>query len=68
MKIVCLEEDNCGESYYLKDLDYKTIHLDQKFHKCKYCNSLAVLVKNNFVFNENKNLFIKMYWKTFKGP
>ena len=67
MKIVCLDTDNCNETYYLDDEDYKNINLSEKFHKCPYCSKLAILVSNNFSFQKEQKLdYYKMYFKLLR--
>jgi hypothetical protein len=65
MKIVCLDRDNCGESFYIQEEDLKTFDFSKKFHKCKFCNKIAILVKDDFFFDEEKinHNFLNMYFK-----
>jgi len=64
MKIVCLDTDNCNETYYLTDEDYENINLSEKFHKCPYCNKLSILVSNDFFFEKERPLdYYRMYLK-----
>jgi hypothetical protein len=62
MKLLCLDLDNCGETYFLNDEDYTYFNLNNKFHKCLDCSSLAILVPDDFFLSEEKSLYIKMYF------
>jgi hypothetical protein len=61
MKLICLNNDMCGETYVLNDEDYKLFNLSKKFHKCSQCSSLAILVTNDFFFSTEEESHLKMY-------
>lgn len=65
MKIVCLDRDNCNESFYIPKEDIKSFDFSTKFHKCKFCNKIAILVKDDFFFDEEETsrIFLNMYFK-----
>lgn len=64
MKLICLNDDICGETYILADEDYKYFDLRKKFHKCLECSSLAMLVTDDFFLSKSKESHLKMYSRT----
>lgn len=64
MKLLCLDIDNCAETYFLKDDDYKLFNLNEKFHRCQECSSIAILVSDDFFFSQEKSIYINMYLNT----
>lgn len=59
MKLVCLDRDSCAESHYLTNQELALIDLQKKFHKCLYCNRIAILVVDNFIFTEDQKKRIR---------
>lgn len=50
MKYVCLNYQNCFYYHYITEED--EVDYDQPYGKCPECNSLTVLVSNDFNIDE----------------
>jgi hypothetical protein len=53
MKILCFDLDNCGYAYQIPLEELTDYDLAKPFIKCFECNSLAILVKDDFTLTEN---------------
>ena len=57
MKKICLSFDNCAWSRPLTEEEYKTINFNAPFGYCEECNYISLIVKDDFVFEEQQDIF-----------
>ena len=66
MKLICLDLDNCAYTAKHSQLNDFNLNLSLKFHKCPECNSLSILVKDDFYLNIDDNFIFQLLEKIKK--
>lgn len=66
MKLLCFNE-NCQYVEQIKSDDLQDFDLNKPFIRCPECNSLAMLVKDDFDLNKiDENLLFSSFYKLLK--
>lgn len=62
MKLVCLDFDMCGSiTFYPKEKSFTKEQLSKPFTICDQCSSLAILVKDDFSVNQERQYLYELY-------
>ena len=65
MKLICLDLDNCSYTAKYSELaDF--LDLSLKFHRCPECNSLSILVEDDFYLDVDDNFIFQLLEKIKK--